>query len=126
MPKKWRNNTIRDRHRAVIAADEPPCAECGRAIDYTITDQYDPWVFTVDHVVPLALGGSDLLANKQAMHRLCNLKKGDRLPGCTTSKQRPAPRTGRDSTYEPTTALARGIPADQLPPGVTFVTGRDW
>ena len=37
--------------------------------------------FVVDHVVPLALGGPDTLANKQAAHRDCNRAKSDRIDG---------------------------------------------
>lgn len=35
--------------------------------------------FVVDHVVPLARGGKDEIANKRAAHRSCNGTKGDKL-----------------------------------------------
>jgi 5-methylcytosine-specific restriction endonuclease McrA len=38
----------------------------------------DPLSFSVDHIVPLALGGTDLLVNVQAAHLRCNLSKGAR------------------------------------------------
>jgi 5-methylcytosine-specific restriction endonuclease McrA len=35
---------------------------------------------TIDHIVPLAVGGSDRLDNLQPAHRMCNVEKGDDLP----------------------------------------------
>lgn len=72
-----RNTTIRDRHRAVIARAKPPCHICGKVIDYTLP-HLDPMAYVVDHIVPLAAGGPDALANKAAAHRACNRAKGDR------------------------------------------------
>lgn len=64
-----RSTTIRDRHRKIIARGKPPCGICGNEIDYTITDHLDPMAYVVDHIVPVAKGGPDELANKQAAHR---------------------------------------------------------
>ena len=72
-----RNTSTRDRHRAVIARDQPPCHICGKAIDYSLSFP-DQECFVVDHVVPLALGGADALDNKRAAHRSCNRAKGAR------------------------------------------------
>lgn len=73
-----RNSARRDLHRARIAKDQPACHICGKAIDYTLP-HLDPWSFVVDHVKPLAKGGSDTLDNKKAAHRECNSKKRARL-----------------------------------------------
>ena len=73
-----RNSATRDRHRARIRRDEPGCHICGKAIDYTLP-HLDPWSFVVDHVTPLAKGGSDALTNKKAAHRECNSKKRARI-----------------------------------------------
>lgn len=64
-----RSTTIRDRHRKIIARGKPPCGICGQPIDYSITDHLDPAAYVVDHIVPVAKGGPDELANKQAAHR---------------------------------------------------------
>lgn len=72
-----RNTATRDRHRRTIARAEPPCALCGEPIDYTLSHP-DPRSFVVDHIVPLARGGADTLANKQPAHRDCNRAKSDR------------------------------------------------
>lgn len=74
-----RNTTIRDRHRRIIAADQPPCHICGGPIDYQ-AHHYDPYSFTVDHITPLHKGGPDTLDNKAAAHRACNRNKSDKVP----------------------------------------------
>lgn len=87
-----RRTRNRDRHRAVIARNKPPCALCGEPIDYTLgylPDQHGakckrpdcvgcvphPMRFEADHIVPLMRGGTDELSNKQATHRRCNSTK---------------------------------------------------
>ena len=63
-----RNTTKRDRDRAAIRRTKPPCGICLEPIDYTLRS-LDSMSFEVDHVIPLAKGGPDELANKQAAHR---------------------------------------------------------
>lgn len=75
-----RNTTIRDQHRAAIRRTQPPCGVCEQAIDYDLPHT-DPMSFVVDHIIPVAKGGPDELANKQAAHRVCNRLKSDSLPG---------------------------------------------
>jgi len=73
-----RNTATRDRDRARIARDKPACHICGVAIDYALP-HLDPMSFVVDHVIPLAKGGLDVIENKKAAHRACNSKKRARL-----------------------------------------------
>ena len=73
-----RNSALRNKHRARIARDKPACHICGKDIDYTLRSP-DPWSYVLDHVKPLALGGSDTIENKKAAHRECNSKKRARL-----------------------------------------------
>lgn len=68
-----RSTTTRDRHRALIRRDEPPCHLCGGPIDYSLP-HLDPGAFVVDHVIPLARGGEDALHNKKAAHRQPSLQ----------------------------------------------------
>lgn len=75
-----RNTSQRDRDRATIRRAHPACGICGEPIDYTLP-HLDPLAFVVDHVVPIAAGGTDMLGNKQAAHRACNRAKGARLDG---------------------------------------------
>lgn len=80
-----RNTATRDRHREIIAADEPPCylqasGLClfpGEPIDYD-ADYLDPMSFTVDHIIPLDADGEDELDNKAAAHRACNRDKSNK------------------------------------------------
>lgn len=45
----------------------------------------DPDGATIDHIVPLSLGGSDEPANVATAHRRCNIRKGDqRVPHSET------------------------------------------
>ena len=73
-----RHTTTRRHHRATLARGHPPCGICGHPIDYTLP-HLDPGEYVVDHITPLALGGTDLLPNKQPAHRKCNAEKGARL-----------------------------------------------
>lgn len=75
-----RNTTVRDQHRRAIARTKPPCHICGEEIDYTLKTP-DPMSFEVDHVIPLARGGADVLENKTASHRKCNREKWHSMPG---------------------------------------------
>lgn len=63
-----------------------PCAICGRPIDYSLdwwTDPSDgkrkrhPLSFEYDHRVPFASSGDNSFSNAQAVHRICNQRKGD-------------------------------------------------
>ena len=72
MPK--RSTTTRDKHRAAIARTQAPCAICGQPIDYTLNYNHEQ-SFVVDHIKPLARGGTDTINNKQAAHRNCNRNK---------------------------------------------------
>ena len=82
-----RNTAQRDRDRASIAANKPPCYLCGEPIDYTL-EWPNPWCFTVDHVVPLDSATTpaerralDVLNNKRAAHWTHNRAKHARLDG---------------------------------------------
>lgn len=74
-----RNTARRDRFRRIIRRGEPPCHLCGEAIDYQ-AEHLDPLSFTIDHVTPLARGGTDTLDNIAAAHRKCNRDKGATAP----------------------------------------------
>lgn len=68
-----RNTATRDRDRAAIRRTKPPCGICEQEIDYTLVSP-DPMSFEVDHIIPVAKGGPDELANKQAAHRRPSLQ----------------------------------------------------
>lgn len=81
-----RSTTVRDRDRKAIARTKPPCGICEGEIDYTLASP-DPMSYEVDHIIPLAKGGLDVLANKQASHRACNRSKWHNLPEDSTPRQ---------------------------------------
>lgn len=56
--------------------EEHVCWLCGHPIDTELRSPH-PESFTVDHVVPLALGGDVADPdNMRAAHRICNMKRG--------------------------------------------------
>lgn len=64
--------------RQVFIRDNWTCGICGGAVDPSLR-----WpareCATVDHIVPLARGGSHTYANTQCAHACCNIKKGANL-----------------------------------------------
>lgn len=71
-----------------LKRDERVCWICGLPIDPELKSPH-PLSFTVDHVVPIALGG-DLLGEVRAAHRICNMKRGMGRRKATTQGDRSA------------------------------------
>jgi hypothetical protein len=75
------------RNRAIVEARRDPCARCGGEIDYYGPRYFvvggarreNPFAFDCGHRVPLALGGTEELANLQAEHVRCSRTSGGRL-----------------------------------------------
>lgn len=65
--------------RELLDRDGNICYICDRAIDVSLSgsDNLGP---TVDHVIPLARGGTNQGSNLRLTHRQCNTKKGVSLP----------------------------------------------
>ena len=64
------------RLRAQVKREEPYCWLCGGHIDPD-RKAPDPLSFTLDHIVPVALGGPELdRANVRAAHMRCNQRRG--------------------------------------------------
>ncbi|MEU6267685.1 HNH endonuclease [Saccharopolyspora shandongensis] len=55
-----------------------PCAICGRPINYDLPPNHRQ-SFTADHVVPMALGGTNTIDNVRPAHRSCNSRRGKRM-----------------------------------------------
>ena len=85
-----RSTTQRDRYRRIIGRTLPACHICGQPIDLDLP-YLDPGAFVVDHIIPLAKGGSDRLENLAGSHRSCNRTKGAHII---------APIVRRSSTLE--------------------------
>jgi 5-methylcytosine-specific restriction endonuclease McrA len=64
------------RLRNRLRAQRLPCALCGAPIDYDAAPR-TRWAFSVDHVVPVSVGGDvDMV---QAAHFGCNGRKSNRV-----------------------------------------------
>ena len=70
----------------VHARDGWTCQLCGRPIDPEVAWP-DPMSASVDHIVPLARGGSHSMINVQSAHLGCNSRKGDRVEMITAVDQ---------------------------------------
>jgi len=64
--RTWRRTRL-----VVIAASGGVCALCGEPLGTRVH---------VDHIVPIAFGGTDDLTNLRATHARCNMRRGVR-PG---------------------------------------------
>jgi 5-methylcytosine-specific restriction endonuclease McrA len=70
MVRRYRGSTRAYRKaRAAVLAYATHCHLCGKT-----ARPWDP--FVVDHVVPRALGGPDIISNLRAAHRSCNARRG--------------------------------------------------
>lgn len=64
--------------REIFIRDGWMCALCGRPIDPELPRSHMAGA-TIDHVIPLALGGHDKPSNVAAAHNRCNRAKGKRV-----------------------------------------------
>lgn len=63
------------RIRQAVLYHDRTCHLCGGAIDVALGGMH-PMGPTVDHIVPVAHGGSNHPDNLAPAHRICNLTKG--------------------------------------------------
>lgn len=83
---RQRNGNARRKLRARLRAEGRPCHICGMPIDYSLPAGH-PWSFEVDEIVPVSRGGSPLdYGNVDAAHRICNQRRGNRMPGDAGAK----------------------------------------
>lgn len=59
----------------IAARDEHGCQLCGNRVRMDLVYP-DPMSPSIDHIVPISDGGSDLRVNVQLAHLVCNLRKG--------------------------------------------------
>ncbi|WP_165247501.1 HNH endonuclease [Adlercreutzia sp. ZJ141] len=92
--QRWSSNGNATRKmRARLRAEGRPCHLCKQPIDYSLPPG-DPWSFELDHVVPIARGGDPYdYTNVDAAHRICNQRKGCRMPGDASATALPIVRT---------------------------------
>ena len=98
-------------HRAAWQCQMPECLNPGgRKIDKSLRGTNDPWAPSVDHIKPLASGGSDQLRNKRAAHRECNRAGAeDQRNGAAKGRPAPEPLTSRLGDLYPDLAQRIGL-----------------
>jgi 5-methylcytosine-specific restriction endonuclease McrA len=82
--RKKENKSLPYKESAVLKIHGPFCWICGGKIDLKASRKVgaDNWEMSlhIDHVVPLALGGSDDIHNVRPAHGICNISKGAKMP----------------------------------------------
>ena len=63
---------------AVFARDKWICQICFQPVRPESIDPYDPQRVSLDHRLPIAMGGSHTITNLQTSHLVCNSAKGAR------------------------------------------------
>lgn len=87
------NGSRRTALRCRLRAEGRPCHLCGLPIDYSLPPGH-PWSFEVDEIVPVSRGGDPLdYDNVDAAHRICNQRRGNRMPGDAGATGLPVART---------------------------------
>lgn len=68
-----------EKNRKTIIASQDRCGICGKPVDKTLKTPH-PLSATVDHIIPVSLGGhpSDI-NNLQLAHRCCNREKSNKM-----------------------------------------------
>lgn len=74
------NGSRRTKLRDRVRRKGLPCALCGQPIDYSLPAGH-PMSYELDEIVPVSRGGDPLdERNVQPAHRVCNQRKGNRMP----------------------------------------------
>ena len=73
-----RERGIFTHNKTILRNTATVCALCGMPLDKTIKYP-DPMSISIDHIIPLSLGGKSTIDNLQAAHLICNKQKGNRL-----------------------------------------------
>ena len=75
-----------EKAKKIIYASQTNCGICGRPVDFNRLFP-DPWSATIDHIIPIAKGGSPAnLENLQLAHLRCNRMKSTRTAEFTNNK----------------------------------------
>jgi len=80
-----------ERLKAQVKAESSHCAKCGKPL-YPDLKWPHRWSTSIDHIIPLHLGGEPLdPANVQATHLTCNVREGNHIRNKGRKKPRPLP-----------------------------------
>lgn len=73
--RKQSAQSVPYKRESIFERDEFRCRICDEPIDMELKHP-DRWSPTLDHRVPLCMGGADSPGNVQAAHLICNQRKG--------------------------------------------------
>lgn len=65
-------------NRKILRTTATVCALCGMPIDKSLRYP-NPMSISIDHIIPVALGGKSTIDNLQATHLICNKVKGKKI-----------------------------------------------
>lgn len=65
-------------YREIFDRDSWVCGICETAVDPALAWP-DPMSVSLDHIVPLSLGGAHIRTNVRCTHLVCNVRKGARV-----------------------------------------------
>lgn len=85
---------IYQHNKAILRKTSTVCALCGMPIDKSLRYP-NPMSISIDHIIPVALGGRSTIDNLQATHLICNKEKGKKVlarPQDGESKVKPKDR----------------------------------
>jgi len=85
--KQIRARLLRDARRQLWEEQNGCCWWCGKEIDLYL-DPNHPLAATIDHLIPVSVGGKDVLSNLVVAHRVCNEARGNRMPPASALKVR--------------------------------------
>lgn len=77
---------IYNHNKAILRKTATSCALCGMPLDKTLKYP-DPMSISIDHIIPIALGGKSTLGNLQATHLICNKNKGKKIISLNKKEQ---------------------------------------
>jgi 5-methylcytosine-specific restriction endonuclease McrA len=96
---------------AIYQKDKGICQVCGLPV-HPLKGIDNNWDGTVDHILPLSLGGEHSMANCQLAHRICNSLKGQASDGFTLDwEAKSAENNYWNTKYQMYLELMRDTPA---------------
>lgn len=69
---------IYQHNKNILRKTATVCALCGMPLDKSLKYP-DPMSISIDHIIPVAMGGRSTLDNLQPTHLICNKEKGKRV-----------------------------------------------
>jgi 5-methylcytosine-specific restriction endonuclease McrA len=83
-PRTANGSKYRRLRRQVLASDDR-CCLCGGYVDRSLRSPH-PMSATVEHLIPISKGGGVYAeSNLGIAHRICNLRRGNRMPGAAAT-----------------------------------------